>query len=69
MPSVLNLVLVGSAARDVGRGIGGAGMYGGMVGMGLRVLCTVAMFAVSFVIGRRVRKVFRENPDGDSAEA
>lgn len=57
-PSILNLVLVGSAAREVGAGVAAGGVQGGWFALAAKTLCVGAMVAVSVLVTRRVRKEF-----------
>lgn len=59
-PSIMNLVLMGSTAKDVGVGVAGGGPRGGWLGLAIKTVCMLSMVLVSVVITKRARRAFAD---------
>lgn len=59
-PSVLNLVLIGATAKDVGVGVGGGAVAGGWLSLALKALCIASMITIMVVVTRKARQAFAE---------
>lgn len=57
-PSIMNLVLMGSTAKDVGVGVAGAGPRNGWFGLAFKAMCMLSMAVVSVLITKRARQAF-----------
>lgn len=57
-PSVLNLVLVGAAAREVGMEVSGAGT--GWLGLALKFVCIASMFVATVFVSRKTNQILKE---------
>lgn len=59
LPSIVNLVLIGGAARDVSIGAASGGVD--MLKLGIRLLCIASSLLTMFFVTRSVKKAFAED--------
>ena len=65
-PSVLNLVLLGAAAREVGMEVGGTGA--GWPSLVLKVVCIASMVTAMVFVTRKINQVLKDDELEDKLE-
>lgn len=57
-PSVLNLVLIGSTAKDVSLGVATGSATGGWLSLAMKTVCALSMIAVTVFVTKKTRDAF-----------